>query len=243
MTCISNIDNDGNILPLTIGKVYHQWASTEGGRGMGAVRFDTMGPRKEDMHRCVDDLGKWTEYPSKHFKLIKKYYAGIGSRETPKHLQETITRIAKKLYNLDYFLRSGGAPGADTMFDVYKGSSEIYLPWDNFNGNDSKLHLKITPELNTQAEEIAKKYHPNWNALSDAAKKLMTRNTFQVLGLDLNTPSEFIVCWTKDGKASGGTGQALRMAKDLNIPIFNLYFEDTEEKLYRHLYQINNSLF
>ncbi len=46
--------------------------------------------------------------------------------------------------------------------------------------------------------------------------------TFQVLGSDLETPVSFVVCWTIGGKISGGTGQALRIAKDLGIPIFNL---------------------
>lgn len=50
----------------------------------------------------------------------------------------------------------------------------------------------------------------------------MSRNSYQVLEKDLNTPVEFVLCWTKDGKASGGTGQAMRIAKDKNIPIFNL---------------------
>lgn len=46
---------------------------------------------------------------------------------------------------------------------------------------------------------------------------------YQVLGYDLKTPSDMVICWTKDGGASGGTGQALRIAKDYNIPIYNLY--------------------
>jgi hypothetical protein len=42
-----------------------------------------------------------------------------------------------------------------------------------------------------------------------------------VLGLDLETPSKFIICWTKNGKGQGGTGQALRIAKEYGIPIFD----------------------
>jgi hypothetical protein len=50
-----------------------------------------------------------------------------------------------------------------------------------------------------------------------------------VLGWDLSAPVDFIVCWTKDGKASGGTGQALRLAEDRGIVIENLFFEDVRE--------------
>lgn len=44
-----------------------------------------------------------------------------------------------------------------------------------------------------------------------------------MLGADLHSPSKFIVCWTRDGGATGGTGQALRIADHYEIPVFNLF--------------------
>jgi len=29
------------------------------------------------------------------------------------------------------------------------------------------------------------------------------------------------LCWTKNGKSSGGTGQAIRIANDYKIPVFD----------------------
>lgn len=49
----------------------------------------------------------------------------------------------------------------------------------------------------------------------------MGRNTYQILELDLQTPVEFVCCWTRNGEIDGGTGQALRIAIDMGIPIFN----------------------
>lgn len=155
-----------------------------------------------------------------------KYYAGIGSRETPVELKENIKTIVEYLNGLNYTLRSGGAPGADTFFEEYTLQKEIFLPWRDFNGNDSQLY---TPSK--ESFEMASKYHPNWYRLSIGARKLMARNCHQVLGQDLKTPVKFIVCWTKDGDATGGTGQALRMAINLNIPIYNLFFENMVEKI------------
>jgi len=43
-----------------------------------------------------------------------------------------------------------------------------------------------------------------------------------LFGKDLNTPVEFIVCWTKSGKVTGGTGQALRIAKYYDIKVYNM---------------------
>lgn len=42
--------------------------------------------------------------------------------------------------------------------------------------------------------------------------------------------SSFVVCWTSDGKDSGGTGQALRIARDRNIPVYNLYNKGVYEE-------------
>lgn len=169
-----------------------------------------------------------------------KYYAGIGSRETPPGIDPIIEEIVKILDKFGYVLRSGGADGSDSMFEKYStGEKEIYLPWKRFNGNESDLYLgNMDPKLVEEAQEIAKKYHPTWGYLSDGARKLMTRNTFQVLGKDLKSPSSFIVCWTPAGKMLGGTAQALRIAKDLSIPIFNLYDKNSLHKIKLH---INNT--
>lgn len=158
------------------------------------------------------------------------YYAGIGSRETPTELKDTIKTIVEYLDKKGYILRSGGAPGADSFFEEHTENKEIFLPWRGFNGNTSTLFNPTPESLN-----LAQKYHPNWGRLSFGAKKLMARNCHQVLGLDLKTPVKFIVCWTKDGKATGGTGQALRMAEDLKIPVYNLYYKDTLDRIIKEI--------
>lgn len=154
------------------------------------------------------------------------YYAGIGSRETPIELKPVIKQLVEELNNKGYILRSGGAPGADSFFEEYSENSEIFLPWRNFNNNTSTLFNPTQEAFN-----MAEKYHPNWKKLSYGAKKLMARNTHQILGEDLKTPVDFVICWTKNGKTVGGTGQALRIAEDLGIPIYNLYFDTTLELL------------
>ncbi len=158
-----------------------------------------------------------------------KYYAGIGSRETPDDVLELMKHLASELANAGYTLRSGGADGADTAFEVgckeAKGNMEIFLPWKGFNKNPSP-HYDIPKDAYT----LAQKFHPAWFRLSPAAQKLMARNIQQVLGKDLNTPSLFVICYTKDGcinektrtKETGGTGQAIALASSLDIPVFNL---------------------
>ena len=146
-----------------------------------------------------------------------KYYAGIGSRSTPESILEKFIEIASELAVKGCILRSGGADGADLAFEygcVQKdGKMEIFIPWANFNNNPSRL-FNPTPE----AFELSSKYHPYWHNLKQGAKRLHARNAHQILGLDLKTPVDFVICWTG---LSGGTNQALRIAKSYKIPIFN----------------------
>ena len=166
----------------------------------------------------------------------KIYYAGIGSRETPMEVQIFFTNVAKRFAQQGFILRSGGAVGADIAFergcDEVNGEKEIFLPWAGLNDSDSKLIL-----CNEEAFSIAEQFHARWHSLSPKAKKLQARNTHQVLGWDLKTPTDFIICWTKykDGNPIGGTVQAIRIAEAHHIPIFNagLYdsIDDTKQML------------
>jgi hypothetical protein len=149
------------------------------------------------------------------------YYAGIGSRETPSEFCNLFERVAFYLAQKGCVLRSGHAKGADQAFeygcDKARGQKEIYLPWKGFELSNSDLIV----EINKEAYKIAKEFHPYFYRMSIGGQKLQARNSHQVLGKDLKTPSNFIICWTKGGKGEGGTGQALRIAKHYEIPIFD----------------------
>lgn len=167
----------------------------------------------------------------------KLIYAGIGSRDIPEPYSNFAVAIAAMLAMDGCTLRSGGASGSDTYFELgcdhSKGEKEIYLPFRGFNGNKSELH-----EPPAEAYKISSKFHPYWNKLSDGARALHARNAQQVLGLELDTPCNFIVCYTKDGKEIGGTSQAIRIAKAYNIPIYNLGSCKNSDELERMVIEI-----
>lgn len=166
-------------------------------------------------------------------------YAGIGSRNTPDQQRCRMADIAAGLAKQGWLLRSGAAPGADTAFewgcDQVNGDKEIYLPWSNFARHSSSM--TITPEQLEAAEYLASLFHPAWDKCSPAARQLHARNGFQILGPDLNDPVDMVICWTPGGKVTGGTGQAMRIAQHLKIPILNLAmlsdnaFMETYERL------------
>lgn len=154
-----------------------------------------------------------------------QYYAGIGSRETPADILKFMEQLATKLSGLKYCLRSGGAEGADQAFEAGAREKQIFLPWNGFCNKFADGKNYIVPALNL---DYVNKYHPAAERLKPGAQKLMSRNTYQVLGPNLDDPVDFVLCWTKDGKYVGGTAQAMRIADDWNVPIFNLATDGTD---------------
>lgn len=168
-----------------------------------------------------------------------KYWTGVGSRETPQHILEMMTKISKAMSSLEgRHLRSGGANGADSAFALGcpDDKKTIYIPWDGYNG------LKLEHPIVEEATNIASRLHPAWNNLSNGAKLLMSRNVYQVLGHELNKPSDFLVCYTKDScinhaqrtSKTGGTGLAISLASEYGIPVFNLARHDHYSKFLRY---------
>lgn len=145
---------------------------------------------------------------------MNKIYTGIGSRKTPFTLKPFFKSVASTLATSGYTLRSGGASGADQFFEAGATDKEIYLPWKGFEKSDSSLYV-----ISNEAYKMAEKYHPAWHKCTAGARKMHARNCYQVLGYDLKTPTAFILCWTQGGKGTGGTAQALRIARDCDIPI------------------------
>lgn len=150
-------------------------------------------------------------------------YAGIGSRETPVTILNRMEQWATYFARCRVTLRSGGARGADSTFEL---------------GHDLAMmdHLApkeiFTASMSTHVwREHARKYHPKWERCSYYTQDLHARNSAIMLGTALNEPVDFVMCWTPNGKAIGGTGQALRIAEAYKIPVFNMFHSDCEEQL------------
>lgn len=150
-----------------------------------------------------------------------KYYAGVGSRETPQNILAIMTEIGEKLATQGYILRSGGAEGADCAFeegcDAAKGKKEIFIPWRGFNGKQ----IPAT-KVSVAALKMAKAIHPAWDKCNEWAQLLHGRNVYQVLGETMKLPVEFVVCWTEKGRTTGGTSTAIKIAEQNSIPVYNL---------------------
>jgi hypothetical protein len=173
-------------------------------------------------------------------------YTGIGSRETPRKVLELMESIAARMARAGWVLRTGMSPGADQAFyraeRAAGGRVELYLPWPEFEEgarDDEDEGVRVWEKPSNQAYELAALYHPGWEEQSDEAKALLARDGHQVLGGDLQSRAKLVVCWTADGDRdgsgprSGGTGQALRIAHAVGVPVLNLARAEDVERAAR----------
>lgn len=162
-------------------------------------------------------------------------YTGVGSRKVPSDISFLLSCLSSLLESKGYILRSGGAIGCDTAFEngvQSNNNKHIYLTKaDKF----SNQFIRYTDNQirNARMFIIDNNVHPMWINLGKYDKELHTRNIFQVLGVDMNIKSKFLICWTRDGahsidectRSTGGTATAIKVACLNNIPVFNLGYK------------------
>lgn len=174
------------------------------------------------------------------------YYAGIGSRETPEAILALMRRTAAVLYRRGWTLRSGGADGADHAFyagvaqvpDYNPEQVKIYLGWNGMKGHGG-IRLYEDPSrgfynstlysTHEEAQLIAQGLHGAWEKLGNGGRLLHTRNVFQILGDDLDSPVRMVICYAKpvgtSGAVKGGTNTAVKLALLKGIDVINLATE------------------
>ena len=109
---------------------------------------------------------------------------------------------------------------------------EVYVA-DQHNIHRSTLprrHLATVrnKDLISETERIASEVHPAWDRCNEWARGMHSRNCHQILGYDLQSPVDAVICWTPDGKIQGGTRTALMIAMREGIPVFNLGRSDKD---------------
>ncbi len=169
-------------------------------------------------------------------------YTGIGSRKIlpgPGITHHGFMKYLAKLFSMKGLtLRSGGAIGADTAFesgcDLDSGKKEIFLHKRRVgqrtaNGVDS--FDSTTSPCWKEAHALAKRFHPFYKTMSQNSRDLHARNVFQVLGWEMNNPTDFVVFGATPvegsfGLVEGGTNTAVQIAKANGIPTFNLLISE-----------------
>jgi len=123
-----------------------------------------------------------------------------------------------------YVLHSGGAIGADITWEIIGrrfGLTEFnHYFIEGYKTPKGNASIKLTDELQKvidadliKANKSLKRSYPTRNAY---VNNLLRRNWFQVA----NSNSIFAISRIEDNKVSGGTGWAVQMAIDKEIPVF-----------------------
>lgn len=158
----------------------------------------------------------------------------VGNRDTPVKEIKYIAAFAKQFVNSGAILRSGNAHGFDQVLsDIPSDSREIYLPYVRFGRTlEDRTNVYIPRrefDNYPQAEALVRKLHPNKNLLPVQMQSL-AKEVYLVLGKDLQSPSDIVFCWTKDGayqlhqltEETGRAAMAIRVAIHYNIPVVNI---------------------
>lgn len=166
-------------------------------------------------------------------------FTGVGSRKAPIEILTLIFYFSRSLAASGWALRSGGAIGCDDWF--YRGYMDYFHSSPNIHYPNVEIHVPDTqhkayrqyPEhcviFNTsQNYELAlvqaASIHPNWAACDTYARNLHGRNIYQVLGVNLDRPSNVYICWAPISKdtVTGGTRSSYECAKRNGVKIINL---------------------
>ncbi|WP_411839943.1 macro domain-containing protein [Paracoccus sp. ME4] len=159
------------------------------------------------------------------------FYAGIGARKTPADVLALMREVGALAADAGLGLRSGGAIGADSAFqdgatDAGSGLQQIFLT----KPRRGMAHGIVN--LDPVFKRLARNFHPAPAAITPDPDdpddrrhwmlNLMSRNGCQLFGADFTNPSNAVICWTEGGLIDGGTGQAIRMANSVGMPVINL---------------------
>ena len=177
-----------------------------------------------------------------------RWITGVGSRDTPDAVQPLVATLVRALAARGYGFRSGGARGADTMFEdaaISVGADLQVFVTGRRVRRAHHIHLLTMPStIQQEAAAIAAAHHPVWAELESWERALHTRNVPQVLGPTLKSPAKALVCWAPrselDGhgrlrNVGGGTGQAVRVAYAYGVPSYNLALPEHVGRLCRLL--------
>lgn len=163
--------------------------------------------------------------------------AGVGSRSAPPSALKAATMLAEEF---EAWWRSGHAEGMDYAFEIgARDRCVVYLPWRGFNRASALMTRNVVVlsdlerthhEAFTRARESVTDYHPNAERLSNGGFACMARNYLQIMGVN-EQPVDGVVFWAEEqaGRVSGGTAQAIRIARAMGIPTWNLYLQTYEE--------------
>ena len=146
--------------------------------------------------------------------------ACIGTREIVSDERRMLEEIGAWLVSMGYIISTGNALGSDQAFarggnSVNPAAVELWLPWESYERAARVPGNVVHKSPQLWMHELSQLEHPAWDRLSQGARRLHARNAGIVKGCTL-------VVALPGLSRPGGTGQGMRLAKRLGIPVRNL---------------------
>lgn len=166
----------------------------------------------------------------------------IGARVTPPAITDEMRKIAHFFAKNGAIVRTGKAAGADAAAvegcilakkaGKLKAKPEVYIPWNGY-GKEYTQEWDILLGDDTTASKVAERMHPAWERCSGGVRKLYTRNVGQILGKDLDTPTDLVLYWCKEmnRKPTGGTALAVNLGEEVGAARINMLHPDWRGRL------------
>lgn len=147
-------------------------------------------------------------------------YACIGNRVLLPGAEEIIHKRVKEINDEGSLVRTGGALGADYLFEKYAKNCIVYLPWTGFNHKTGIACDKL-PTFNKAMEMLYDIFTvERIEFMSAGYRKLYVRNLHILLGIGLDTPVDLVIAY--NNQTTGGTVATIEMARALGIKVEEL---------------------
>lgn len=160
----------------------------------------------------------------------------IGTRQPTAELRSLCRNVAAAFRDLGCHLVTGNADGIDGIaVDIWNRlfpeRVTLVLPWPNYNRH--RIHPQnsviVFRDQREWAESVVR-YHPTGRHLSIGAFRLHAR-IYGIVEM-----ADAVIAFPYDGRESGGTGQGIRIARQMGKPLFVLPGDlDALRKYYQRL--------
>jgi len=218
---------------------------------------------KKKKWSIFDDTVDPVEVNPDTLKRFARTYTASSPVPIPNVQLEVLDRIVAQLDQLGFTFRSMADKQDKLNNEITDRANrkEFYVPWAKFNNDVEPKLAKPTKRAyevacwievekrkainNAKGKNIPDKdIIDNFNMLKPAIKTFAARNVHLILGEDCETAINFLLIYTEDGAEtrkdiqydkSGRTSYFIEVCEKLNIPVFNLFKQDCENRLMDYL--------
>lgn len=146
---------------------------------------------------------------------IMKYCTGLGTTQVTKTMQDVIERFSRYLSEQGYTIRTDFDKGMNQVFRNNSDSVELYT----FEGDSNKNADAFDCPMTDFVKQHLRDSYISLDALNRVTKNRVVRCYYELLGQNLDSPSEFLICYDP---SEGVVNYAHRIAYKLGIKVYNL---------------------